>query len=174
MNTFSPTFAQFLLHCSSGKIEPAFVEEGAKFVWARHPDKHGRGIGYHAKTRFTLTQLFLRYFALGNVARHPAREGRFATFVQLDAAITRHPACASVRPRDAIFVLILAATALEHVLHNLLRTFAILGVHDLEHSVKALSSDSAKPNNLLHCSVTQSSSSWMFQSHTPRFAASAA
>src|SRR5207249_3132529 len=137
MNTFSPTFAQFLLHCSSGKIEPAFVEEGAKFVWARHPDEHGRGVGYRAKTRFTLTQLFLRYFALGDVARHPAREGRFATFVQLDAAITRHPANASVRPRDAIFVLILAATALEHLLHKLLRTFAILGVHDLEHSVKA-------------------------------------
>src|SRR5216117_3924979 len=137
MNTFSPTFAQFLLHCSSGKIEPAFVEEGAKFVWARHPDKHGRGIGYHAKTRFTLTQLFLRYFAIGDVARYPAREGRFVTFVQLHAAITRHPACASVRPRDAIFVLILAATALEHVLHKLLRTFAILGVHDLEHSLKA-------------------------------------
>src|SRR5437867_4471986 len=137
MNTFNPTFAQFLLHCSSGKIEPAFVEEGAKFVWARHPDEHRRGVGYHAKTRFTLTQLFLRYFALGNVARHPAREGRFATFVQLDAAITRHPACASVRPRDAIFVLILAATALEHLLHKLLRTFAIVRVHNLEHSVKA-------------------------------------
>src|SRR6266536_4774874 len=51
--------------------------------------------------------------------------------------MTRHPACASVRPRDAIFVLILAATALERVLHKLLRTFAILGVHDLEHSLKA-------------------------------------
>src|SRR6266496_5656219 len=95
MNTFSPTFAQFLLHCSSGKIEPAFVEEGVKLVWARHPDEHGRGVGYRAKTPFTLTQLFLRYFAIGDVARHPAREARFATFVQLHAAITRHPACAS-------------------------------------------------------------------------------
>src|SRR5947209_19845297 len=51
--------------------------------------------------------------------------------------MTRHPAGASVRPRDAIFVLILAATALEHLLHKLLRTFAILRVHKLEHSVKA-------------------------------------
>src|SRR6266568_329766 len=51
--------------------------------------------------------------------------------------MTRHPACASVRPRDAIFVLIVAATALEHLLHKLLRTFAILWVHDLEHPVKA-------------------------------------
>src|SRR6476660_4633187 len=51
--------------------------------------------------------------------------------------MTRHPACASVRPNDAIFVLILAAIALEHLLHNLLRTFAIFRVHSLEHSVKA-------------------------------------
>jgi hypothetical protein len=81
MNTFSPTFAQFLLQCSSGKSQPALVEEGAKLVWARHPDEHGRGVGDRAKTLFTLTQLLLRYFALGDVARHPAREGRFATFV---------------------------------------------------------------------------------------------
>src|SRR6266480_3086274 len=51
--------------------------------------------------------------------------------------MTRHPAYASVRPRDAIFVLILAATALEHLLHKLLRTFAIFRVHNLEQSVKA-------------------------------------
>src|SRR5947208_7199778 len=51
--------------------------------------------------------------------------------------MTRHPACASVRPRDAIFVLIVAATALEHLLHKLLRTFPILGVHNLEDPVKA-------------------------------------
>src|SRR5207245_11539918 len=51
--------------------------------------------------------------------------------------MTRHPASASLAPRDAIFVLILAATALEHLLHKLLRTFAILRVHKLEHSVKA-------------------------------------
>src|SRR6266536_6480741 len=51
--------------------------------------------------------------------------------------MTRHPAYASVRPRNSIFILILAATALEHLLHTLLRTFAILGVHNLEHSVKA-------------------------------------
>src|SRR5260370_41389862 len=51
--------------------------------------------------------------------------------------MTRDPACASVRPRNAIFVLILAATSFEHVLHKLLHMFAILGVHDLEHSVKA-------------------------------------
>src|SRR5205823_1115878 len=51
--------------------------------------------------------------------------------------MTRHPACASVRPRDAIFVLILAATSLEYMLHKLLHMFAILGVHDFEHPVKA-------------------------------------
>src|SRR6266581_7550739 len=51
--------------------------------------------------------------------------------------MTRHPAYASVRPRNSIFILILAATALEHLLHTLLRTFAILWVHNLEHSVKA-------------------------------------
>src|SRR2546421_11156478 len=51
--------------------------------------------------------------------------------------MTRHPAYASVRPRDAVFVLILAASSLEYMLHKLLHTFAILGVHDLEHSVKA-------------------------------------
>src|SRR5438552_18714006 len=51
--------------------------------------------------------------------------------------MTRHPACASVRPRDAIFVLIVAPTALKHLLHKLRRTFAIRWVHDLEHPVKA-------------------------------------
>src|SRR6266576_1638483 len=51
--------------------------------------------------------------------------------------MTRHPAYGSVWPRDAIFVLILAASSLEYMLHKLLHTFAILGVHDLEHSVKA-------------------------------------
>src|SRR6059058_1619033 len=51
--------------------------------------------------------------------------------------MTRDPAYASVRARDAIFVLILAATALERVLHKLLHAFPILRVHDLEHSVKA-------------------------------------
>src|SRR6266568_1863155 len=51
--------------------------------------------------------------------------------------MTRHPTCASVRSCDTIFVLILAATALEHLLHKLLRTFAILWVHNLKHSVKA-------------------------------------
>src|SRR5881392_2251443 len=51
--------------------------------------------------------------------------------------MTRDPACASIRPRDAIFVLILAATALERVLHKLLHAFPILRVHDLEHPVKA-------------------------------------
>src|SRR5882724_8345959 len=81
MNTFGPTIAQFLLDCSPGKVEPTFVEEGAKLVRAGHPDEHGRGVRDRAKTRFTLTQLFLRYFALGDVARHPACEGRFATFV---------------------------------------------------------------------------------------------
>src|SRR4029077_21232429 len=81
MNPFGPTIAQFLLHCSPGKVEPALVEEGAEFVRAGHPDEDGRDVGDRAKTRFTLTQLFLRYFALGDVARHPAREGRFTTFV---------------------------------------------------------------------------------------------
>src|SRR5437667_12215535 len=33
-------------------------------------------------------------------------------------------------------------------------------------------SDSVKPNNLLHLSVTQSSSSWIFQTHRPTLAAS--
>src|SRR6059058_1922102 len=51
--------------------------------------------------------------------------------------MTRDPAYASVRARDAIFVLILAATALERVLHKLLHAFPILRVHNLEHSVKA-------------------------------------
>src|SRR5438874_12780224 len=51
--------------------------------------------------------------------------------------MTRDPTCASVRPRDAIFVLILAATALERVLHKLLHAFPILRVHNLEYSVKA-------------------------------------
>src|SRR5438034_11642884 len=49
--------------------------------------------------------------------------------------MTQDPACASVRPRDAIFAFVLAAV-LEHVLHALLHTFAIPGVHDLEQSVK--------------------------------------
>src|SRR5260370_13518880 len=66
MNTFSPTFAQFLLQRSAGKIEPTFVDEGAKFVWARHPDEHGRGVGYRAKTRFTFPQRLLSSPAFGH------------------------------------------------------------------------------------------------------------
>src|SRR6478609_10375183 len=38
MNPLCPAIAQFLFHCASGKIEPAFVEKGAEFVRARHPD----------------------------------------------------------------------------------------------------------------------------------------
>src|SRR5437588_3322806 len=132
MNTFGPTIAQFLLHGSPGKIEPAFVKKVAELVRTRHPDQHRRGVGDRAKTRFALTQLFLRYFALGDVARHPPREGRFAAFVRLDAAIARDPTRASVRPCDAIFALIFAASVLEHLLHKLLNAFAILGVHYLE------------------------------------------
>src|ERR1700720_307648 len=81
MNTFGPTIAQFLLRCSASKVEPAFVEEGAKLVRARHPDHHWSCVGYRAKTSLAFPKLFLRMFALGDVARHPARERRFATFV---------------------------------------------------------------------------------------------
>src|SRR5206468_10199418 len=49
--------------------------------------------------------------------------------------MTSDPAGASVRPRDAIFDFVLP-TVLQHVLHNLLYTFAIAGVHYLEKSVK--------------------------------------
>src|SRR5260370_41580812 len=81
VNALGPAIAKLLLQAAAGKVEPTFVEEGAELVRARHPDQHRRSVGYRAKTRFTLTQLFLRYFALGDVARHPAREGGFATFV---------------------------------------------------------------------------------------------
>src|SRR4029453_8883673 len=45
------------------------------------------------------------------------------------------PAYASVGPGDAIFDFVLLPV-LPHVLHNLLYTFAIAGVHDLEEPVK--------------------------------------
>src|SRR5437764_2022439 len=137
MNAVCPAIAKLLLQLSAGKVEPPFVEKGAELVWARQPDHHRRRVGHDAKTSLAFQELFLCTFAQCDVARHPPCEGRFAMFVQLDAAMTRHPACASVRPRDAIFVLILAATALKHLLHKLLRTFAILWVHNLKHSVKA-------------------------------------
>jgi len=41
-----------------------FVEEIAELVRVRHPNHHGRGVGDRAKTRFTLTQFFLRYLRL--------------------------------------------------------------------------------------------------------------
>ena len=81
MHTFGPAISHFLLHRATGKLEPRFVEEITKFVHARHPDEHGRSVGDRAKTLFTLTQLFFRYFALGDIARYPAREGWFAAFV---------------------------------------------------------------------------------------------
>src|SRR5437764_8719172 len=137
MNAVCPAIAKLLLQLSAGKVEPPFVEKGAELVWARQPDHHRRRVGHDAKTSLAFQELFLCTFAQCDVARHPPCEGRFAMFVQLDAAMTRHPACASVRPRDAIFVLILATTAFEHLLHKLLRTFAIFRVHNLEHSVKA-------------------------------------
>src|SRR6266478_4246869 len=49
--------------------------------------------------------------------------------------MTRDPAYASVWPRDAIFDFVLA-TVLQLVLHNLLHTFAVPGVHDLKEPVK--------------------------------------
>src|SRR6476620_3786752 len=49
--------------------------------------------------------------------------------------MTSDAAYSSVRPGDAIVDFVLA-TVLQHVLHNLLHTFAIAGVHDLEEPVK--------------------------------------
>src|SRR6059058_6689099 len=59
VHTLSPTISHFLLHCATGKLKPALVEESAEFVQARHPDKDGRRVGYHAETLFALAQLSL-------------------------------------------------------------------------------------------------------------------
>ena len=50
MNAFCPSITKLLLQSSTGKVEPAFVEEGAEFVRTGHPDEHGRGVGDRAKT----------------------------------------------------------------------------------------------------------------------------
>src|SRR5207237_2504673 len=76
-----------------------------------------------------------------------------------DAAVTHEPACASVRPRDAILSFMLT-TVLEHVLHKLLRTFAIPGVHDLEPSVRR--------HRLRVCEAEQLSPSLRYPKFVPR------
>src|SRR5215510_14568097 len=96
-----------------------------------HPHDEFGSIRGELHTLLCFAELFLRYIALGDVARHPARANRFAMFVQLDADITRDPARASVWLCDAIFAFIVDATVLEDVLHTLLHGFAILGVHAL-------------------------------------------
>jgi len=57
------------------------LKNDAEFVWADIQIINGRGVGHRAKTPFTLTQLFLRLFALVMSRDTPAREGRFATLV---------------------------------------------------------------------------------------------
>src|SRR5262249_31380454 len=79
------------------KERASFVRD-PNFITHDVPCPHaefGSGCGeLHAM--LCLAQLFLRYFALGDVARYPARANRFAMLVQLDADITRDPARASV------------------------------------------------------------------------------
>src|SRR5207247_97638 len=87
--------------------------------------------------------------------------------------MTQDPACASVRPRDAIFAFVLAAV-LEHVLHELLHTFAIPGVHDLEQSVKLHWLRIREAEQLSPFLRYPKFVARMFQSHRPRFAALAA
>src|SRR5438093_10432171 len=57
MNAFCPSISKLLLQFSAGKVEPAFVEEGAEFVRAGHPEEHGRCLGDRPKTSFTLRRL---------------------------------------------------------------------------------------------------------------------
>src|SRR6185312_16605384 len=97
-----------------------------------HPHAEFGGTRGELHTLLRLAQLFLRYFALGDVAGYPARARRFAMFVELDATITRDPARASVRLCDAIFAFTVDAILFEHMLHTLLHTFAIFRVHDLK------------------------------------------
>ena len=81
VHTLSPAISHFLLQAATGKLQPGLVKESAELIHAGHPNENRGCVGYRAETRFTLTQLFLRYFALGDVARHSAREVRFAVFV---------------------------------------------------------------------------------------------
>src|SRR5205823_13163453 len=64
VHTLSPTISHFLIHCATGKLKPALVEESAEFVQARHPDKDGRGVGYHGEALFALAQLSLSLCAI--------------------------------------------------------------------------------------------------------------
>src|SRR5438552_1654995 len=64
MHALGPAISHFLLNRAAGKLEPGLVEESAEFVQARHPDKDGRRVSYHAETLFALAQLSLTFCAL--------------------------------------------------------------------------------------------------------------
>src|SRR6476646_5631256 len=62
-----PPVSHLGLECLSCEIQPRLVEIGAKFVCARHPDEHWRGVSNEAKAGFTFPQNRLLPLAEGDV-----------------------------------------------------------------------------------------------------------
>jgi hypothetical protein len=81
VNALSPATPELLLEGAAGKFKPLLVEEGAELVRVLHPDKNRRCVGERAKPSLAFSKRVLRLLAQCDVARHPAREGRFAMFV---------------------------------------------------------------------------------------------
>src|SRR4029077_15521525 len=51
-----PSVSQFLLHRTTGKIQPALIEKLALFVRSGHPDQRGSRIRDQSEARFALAQ----------------------------------------------------------------------------------------------------------------------
>src|SRR5260370_37876263 len=80
VNAFCPAIAELLLQAAAGKVEPPLIEEGAKLVWARHPDHHRSCVGHGTKTSLAFPKLFLCMFAECDVPRQSPREIRLHIF----------------------------------------------------------------------------------------------
>src|SRR5260370_15511994 len=79
VNAFCPAVAKFLFQGAASKVEPTFIEKGAEFVRARHPDHHRRCICHSAKTSLTFPQRLLRLLLRGYIhpdANKPGGSGR--------------------------------------------------------------------------------------------------
>jgi hypothetical protein len=76
VDAFGPAVSLLLLERPTGEIEPSLVEKGVKFVRARDPDHHGRGIGDRAESALTLANGGLRMFCFSEKDRQESERNR--------------------------------------------------------------------------------------------------
>src|SRR5262249_9615136 len=88
VDTLRPPVPEILLECSSGEVQPRFVEERTECVRTRHPDEYRRGIRHHTEALLALTPRQLRLLAFGDITPH-ALQLDHLTFRITDGAV--HP-----------------------------------------------------------------------------------